>query len=97
MGVLLPWVRGDTAQVIGAEREDVHAPPSVDLRSAMALAASRDSIAQQYASGYADLFQLALPCAAQLRPCLMCQRARSIHDIHDVLTVVLLCVIPVVR
>jgi triphosphoribosyl-dephospho-CoA synthase len=36
--------------------EDVGAPPSVDLRAAMALAAGRDSIARQYAQGYADVF-----------------------------------------
>jgi triphosphoribosyl-dephospho-CoA synthase len=41
--------------------EDVHQPPSLDLRSAMALAASRDSIARQYTNGFADVFQLALP------------------------------------
>lgn len=48
-----------------AEREDVHAPPTLDLRSAMALAASRDSIARQYANGYADLFQLSVPLCAR--------------------------------
>jgi triphosphoribosyl-dephospho-CoA synthase len=48
-----------------AEREDVHDPPSLGLRGAMALAASRDSIARQYATGYADLFQLALPLCAR--------------------------------
>jgi triphosphoribosyl-dephospho-CoA synthase len=48
-----------------AEREDVHDAPTLDLRSAMALAASRDSIARQYATGYADLFQLALPLCAR--------------------------------
>lgn len=47
------------------EQEDVHAPPNLDLRSAMALAASRDSIARQYANGYADLFQLAVPLCAR--------------------------------
>lgn len=41
--------------------EDVRSPPSVDLRRAMSLAGSRDSIARQYAHGYADLFELALP------------------------------------
>jgi triphosphoribosyl-dephospho-CoA synthase len=41
--------------------EDVHQPPSLDLRSAMALAASRDNIARQYVNGFADVFQLALP------------------------------------
>lgn len=48
-----------------AEREDVHDAPTLDLRSAMALAATRDSIARQYATGYADLFQLALPLCAR--------------------------------
>jgi triphosphoribosyl-dephospho-CoA synthase len=46
-----------------AEREDVHAAPSVTLRAAMALAAERDSIARQYANGLADVFE-----AARLRP-----------------------------
>lgn len=41
--------------------EDVRRIPSVDLRRAMVLAADRDSIARQYANGYADLFELALP------------------------------------
>ncbi len=44
-----------------APAEDVRRPPSVGLREAMALAASRDSIARQYASGFADLFEIALP------------------------------------
>ena len=41
--------------------QDVRAAPSIDLRAAMALAAARDSIAAQYANGYAELFDLALP------------------------------------
>lgn len=41
--------------------EDVRRPPSVGLRQAMALAAARDSIARQYANGFAELFELALP------------------------------------
>lgn len=44
-----------------APAEDVHRPPSLDLRAAMALAAPRDSIARQYANGYVELFELALP------------------------------------
>jgi triphosphoribosyl-dephospho-CoA synthase len=44
-----------------APAQDVHAPPSIDLRAAMALAAGRDCIARQYANGYADLFEVALP------------------------------------
>ncbi len=43
------------------EHEDVRQPPSLDLRSAMALAADRDSIARQYDNGFADLFELGLP------------------------------------
>jgi triphosphoribosyl-dephospho-CoA synthase len=41
-----------------APSQDVHNPPSVDLRAAMALAASRDRIARLYRDGYADLFDL---------------------------------------
>lgn len=44
-----------------APAQDVHEPPTVTLREAMALAAGRDSIARQYADGYAELFGLALP------------------------------------
>lgn len=43
-----------------ASSEDVHQPPSVDLRAAMALAAEHDSIARQYRDGYTDLFDLGL-------------------------------------
>jgi triphosphoribosyl-dephospho-CoA synthase len=43
-----------------AASQDVHAPPSIDLRAAMALAAARDRIARQYRDGYADLFELGL-------------------------------------
>jgi triphosphoribosyl-dephospho-CoA synthase len=48
-----------------APAEDVRQPPTLGLREAMALAADRDSIARQYANGFADLFDLALPT---LRP-----------------------------
>lgn len=44
-----------------APAEDVRLPPSLGLRDAMALAAGRDSIARQYATGFADLFEIALP------------------------------------
>ena len=43
-----------------AAREDVHAPPTLDLRAAMALAADRDLIARQYVDGYAALFDQGL-------------------------------------
>ena len=42
------------------EAQDVHAEPDVDLREAMRLAADRDSIALQYANGFAHLFELGL-------------------------------------
>jgi triphosphoribosyl-dephospho-CoA synthase len=41
-------------------QEDVHAPPCLDLRAAMRLAAARDSVARQYANGCADLFDTGL-------------------------------------
>ncbi len=44
-----------------AEHEDVHAPASVTLREAMALAADRDRIARAYVDGFADIFDFALP------------------------------------
>jgi triphosphoribosyl-dephospho-CoA synthase len=40
--------------------QDVRRPPSIGLREAMALAADRDSIARQYANGFAELFEIAL-------------------------------------
>lgn len=40
---------------------DVRDEPTIDLRSAMAFAADRDSIARQYANGYADIFDVGLP------------------------------------
>lgn len=47
---------------LGASAEqDVRQPPSSTLLEAMRLAADRDSIARQYANGYADLFDLAVP------------------------------------
>lgn len=39
-----------------APREDVHHTPTTDLRTAMALAADRDTIAHLYRDGYAALF-----------------------------------------
>lgn len=42
-----------------APEQSVHAAPTVDLRAAMTLAADRDSIALQYANGFADIFDMA--------------------------------------
>ena len=44
-----------------ATEQDVRDEPSLDLRAAMALAADRDNIARQYANGFAELFDIALP------------------------------------
>jgi len=44
-----------------ASDQDVRDEPAVDLRSAMALAADRDSIAAQYRDGYALVFDTVLP------------------------------------
>ena len=48
-----------------APEQDVAAPPTVDLRSAMRMAVMRDTIARQYAHGFADLFDLGLPVFQQ--------------------------------
>ena len=43
-----------------APEQDVHDEPTLGLREAMQLAATRDRIASQYARGFADLFELGL-------------------------------------
>ena len=45
--------------------QDVATAPSVDLRSAMALAADRDSIARQYANDFKEVFEWGLPILNQ--------------------------------
>jgi triphosphoribosyl-dephospho-CoA synthase len=47
-----------------APEHDVRAQPRVPLREAMAAAAHRDSIASEYATGYAIVFDTALPLLA---------------------------------
>jgi triphosphoribosyl-dephospho-CoA synthase len=47
-----------------APEQSVHAPPTVGLREAMWLAAERDSIARQYANGFADIFSAGLDALA---------------------------------
>ena len=47
-----------------AGAQDVAATPTVDLVAAMGLAAARDSIARQYANGYADVFDCGLAALA---------------------------------
>jgi triphosphoribosyl-dephospho-CoA synthase len=44
-----------------APEQDVHGVPTLGLREAMRLAAARDSIAAQYATGFASVFDIGLP------------------------------------
>ena len=44
---------------------DVRAAPTIALRDAMAAAADRDSVAAEYATGYAVTFELGLPALAR--------------------------------
>jgi triphosphoribosyl-dephospho-CoA synthase len=44
-----------------APEQDIRDEPTIDLRAAMRLAADRDAVARQYASGYADVFDVAAP------------------------------------
>lgn len=70
-----------------ADAQDVHAPPTVSLRDAMALAAGRDRIARQYASGFDELFALGVPAyddgfeAAAVQRCFL-QWLRTEPDTH---------------
>jgi triphosphoribosyl-dephospho-CoA synthase len=64
------------------DEQDVRHEPTLDLRRAMALAASRDSIAQQYANGFAEVFELALP----LWPRGFLPMANGAHEEVDALT-----------
>ena len=50
-----------------SDAQDVHHPPTVTLKEAMAIAAPRDRIANQYTSAFADLFELGLPTLAAHR------------------------------
>ncbi|MDB5408529.1 MAG: triphosphoribosyl-dephospho-CoA protein [Rhodospirillales bacterium] len=50
-----------------ATEQDVFAPPTVTLRAAMALAADRDLVARQYATGFADVFAIGVPRLASAR------------------------------
>ena len=50
-----------------APEQSVHEPPTVDLRTAMALAAGRDSIARQYANGFCDVFETGLETARRVQ------------------------------
>jgi triphosphoribosyl-dephospho-CoA synthase len=43
------------------DEQDIAGPPTINLRDAMRLAADRDLVARQYALGFADVFDRALP------------------------------------
>jgi len=49
-----------------APEQSVHHAPTVGLRDAMALAATRDSIARQYAEGFRDIFETGLDALREL-------------------------------
>jgi len=54
-------VRAAPAGLGRVDRDDVHAPAKVTLKYAMAEAAHRDRVARQYATVFADVFELGLP------------------------------------
>jgi triphosphoribosyl-dephospho-CoA synthase len=54
-------VRASPAGLGRAERHDVFAPATGTLREAMAEAADRDRVAQQYVTDFADVFELGEP------------------------------------
>jgi triphosphoribosyl-dephospho-CoA synthase len=57
-------VRASPAGLGRAEQHDVFAPPHVTLKQAMTAAADRDRVARQYATGFADVFDLGIPVYA---------------------------------
>jgi triphosphoribosyl-dephospho-CoA synthase len=78
-GVLANTTVADAAEVYAAIRqarpgglgrsavEDVAGTPSVDLRSAMKLAADRDTIAREYVTDFALTFETGVPALVQAR------------------------------
>jgi triphosphoribosyl-dephospho-CoA synthase len=54
-------VQASPAGLGRAEQHDVFAPPQVTLKQAMAEAADRDRVARQYATGFADVFDVGMP------------------------------------
>jgi triphosphoribosyl-dephospho-CoA synthase len=57
-------VRASPAGLGRVEQHDVFAPPQVGLKEAMAEAADRDRVARQYATGFADVFDVGIPLHA---------------------------------
>lgn len=58
---------------------DVAAPATIGLKEAMALAAERDRIAQQYVTDYADIFAIGLPRYTELVDAEPEARAEAVH------------------
>ncbi|MBY6241708.1 triphosphoribosyl-dephospho-CoA synthase [Methylosinus sp. Sm6] len=59
--------RASPAGLGSADEHDVAAPAVIGLKEAMTIAADRDRVALQYASGYADIFGLGQQTIAQSR------------------------------
>jgi triphosphoribosyl-dephospho-CoA synthase len=57
--------RADPGGLGDAPEHDVRAPAQVSLREAMAAAAHRDSVASEYVTGYATVFDAALPALTE--------------------------------
>jgi triphosphoribosyl-dephospho-CoA synthase len=62
-----------------AEEHDVAEEPRIGLRDAMALAAARDRIARQYASGFADVWGIGLARLAELAEAEPEAQAEAVH------------------
>jgi triphosphoribosyl-dephospho-CoA synthase len=59
--------RANPAGLGRAPEQDVAAPPTENLREAMALATERDRIARQYSRDYEDVFAIGVPRIAESR------------------------------
>jgi triphosphoribosyl-dephospho-CoA synthase len=59
-------VRANPGGLGYADEHDARGVPTLGLREAMSLAADRDSIARQYANGFADVFDGGLPLFARV-------------------------------
>jgi triphosphoribosyl-dephospho-CoA synthase len=66
-----------------APEQSVHAPPTVSLRDAMRLASERDSIARQYANGFADLFDTGLTAYHEALPRALANAPRTTDETAD--------------
>lgn len=67
-----------------AKEQDISTHPTLDLTAAMRLAADRDSIARQYATSYADVFERGLPIlfAVGRQPANRDDERRAVSRLH---------------